>query len=218
MDIFYFFNKIYKFFLVFGIFFLFGCSNSTPNVSNCSSTVIFSYSDDESLPDVKFSAFVGSISDVRRVDYLTFKNRSSNFEWIVDNPYIFADSNNSWACGLNLKHNKNQKIPLGIYDVVFQDAQGNKADDILNVFYPEELYNKNFKNAVEILEKQTLKKIAIYDKDNNLLYYGFYKNNWNDDKSIFGNIEHSFKYRICYQATDNSYLVLSKYIEKNIEN
>ena len=213
-------KSVFLFFIFFSLFvqvFFSGCSDSSPEIARCSATVVFSYNDESSLPDVKFQAYISALSDVRRLESFSVENRGNKFKWIVENPYIFSDSNNSWACALNLCNNKNQKIPLGIYDVVYNDAQGQSVSSVLNVFYPEELYKKTFPEAENFIKDNTLKQIAVYTESGMLLYYGVFKEAWKSDEIIFKNFKDSQKYRICYSAFDESYLVMSKYFYKNSE-
>lgn len=209
-------NKIFFLFLAIVSGSFFSCSDSTPSLANCTSTVIFSYKDDSSLPDVKLSAYVETISEVRRVDFFSVENRASKIKWVVENPYIFTDLKNNWASGINLLTNEGETIPTGVYDVLYQDAQGQQVSGLLNVYYPQELYEKNFLEAESFLKDLTVKNIVFYDKNDVLVSFVAFNSSWaNDDEIFSSNASDAQKYRICYSSKEGSYIVLSKYVEKS---
>lgn len=192
---------------IFVLFFA-GCSDSQTELVSAKGYVVFDYKDDSSLPSVKLAAFTEVSSDVRRVDSVRIKNRSTQIEWNCAEPLIFSDSKRQWAGYTECVSPENFKIPSGIYDFSYIDAQGNENSVPFTVSYNEKLLSSNSSSAKEKLSENVKEKIAVYSATGSLIYYGEKKDSWNEEKNIFSSNSGSGYYRTVYAELVDSVLLM----------
>lgn len=193
---------------------LFSCSDSAPQIASCSSSVVFTWSNETDKPEMSFSAFVETSSDVHRVENFSVESRANNFKWLIDNPLIFSNTRTSWACGLNLSASSLHKIPSGVYDVEYTDAENRNVHSIMNVNFPEELSEKKLSEAEDFLSPVAKCQIALYDTQDVLMYFGLRKDAWKTDELIFAMNQDCAKFRVVYSAPDESYVCYFPFVTK----
>lgn len=162
-------------FITFVLFVCFSsCTQVTPELRNSNYSVIFRFNDTESNPDVRLSVFVESDSDVRRFDRIVIKSLESGFIWDTSDIKKIEVDNIQYAGVTNLIVPENEVIPTGKYLITCINADEKTTELQFVVSYDEIFYTLKEKEVEErISEKNGLNKIAIYDKDKNIIYYGF---------------------------------------------
>lgn len=84
---FYLLNIVFILFL----FTIVGCSDSIPDVVSSKSSVIFTYDDYESTPNVRLAVFLEVSSDPRRVETISISSIKDNMKWLCEEPVVFSD-------------------------------------------------------------------------------------------------------------------------------
>lgn len=186
------------------VFIFSGCSDSEPDVVSAKGYVVFDFQDEKSLPSVRLAAFAEVSSEVRRVDSIRIKNSASGFEWNCLSPAVFSNDKKQWSGYSDFFSPDGMKIPLGIYNFFYIDAQGNEVSSVFLINYNENLADSTAEKSLQILQDNAVEQYALYSEKNMLLYFGAKKQGWTDDSKIFGFDKKSSYYRKIYIGTKDS--------------
>ena len=208
-----------KFYLLNIIFILFlatilGCSDSVPDVVSSKSSVIFTYDDYESKPNVRLAVFLEVSSDPRRVETISISSIKDNMKWLCEEPVVFSESNKKMVGYTNFVTPNDVKIPTGSYKVVYTDAQGRFIESFTYVSYPEDLMESNVSESEEFLGLRKKEYIAIYNSNDEILYFGDRKKHWTEDSIIFAGNKDYVKFRRCINMIDDSVICLFPFVTK----
>ncbi len=201
-------------FLLISLVFI-GCSDSNPELVSANGFVVFDYKDESSVPSAKLAVFTEVSSEVRRVDSIRIKNRSTQIEWNCSEPLIFSDSNHQWTGYTEFLTPDGMEIPEGIYDFSYIDAQGKEASLAFSVNYNKKFIDSTIKSADESFFKDAKEKIAVFSARDTIIYYGEKKQGWNDDEKIFDSNSGSEYYRIVYVDRITSSLCIMPAVYKS---
>lgn len=209
------------FFLILFAFFLcfVSCSDSEPKIDNVASLVVFNYETAESFPKTRLSVFAETSSDAHRVEKIKIFNKNSTYEWTATEPVLIADKDRQWAGYTNFvvpsvsmaKTDggfESQNIPTGYYEFTYTDAQENETVSTFSIYYPEKLLSSKASEVYDILEKSYTEQIAIFDKNDIMLYFGMRQDAWNNDENIFSAFGNSAYYRVCLISRNSSAICL----------
>ncbi len=162
-----------SFLFFFLIFLLFSCSSSVPEIKNPEYSVVFTFSDSESLPTARLSVFAEAVSDGRRTENLELNTSDFKYTWTVDNVSLIQNSGRIWAGYTSFVMPDGKKIPQGVYVFSYESADGQRTEKTFTVQYNDELYNSNAAQAQQIMKDDDAQsKISIYDSTGKLIYYG----------------------------------------------
>lgn len=155
------------------LFFLFSCKQITPELSEANYSVIFEYDDLQSLPASRLSFFMKSESDIDRYNRIKIKSLETGYVWDFDDVAKISQDYNQWAGNTNLVPPYNEIIPTGMYEVTFYNADEKNTSIYVTVSYDKSFNNKNAEEMEEYMRSHNgRKRIAIYDDNDILLYYG----------------------------------------------
>lgn len=155
------------------IFFFAGCSESLPELRAVDYSLIFEYENETSLPKARLSVFVETLSEVRRADELLLVSDETDYSWVTDDVIMLENSRKKWAGHTNFVLPPPEKIPTGRYTVTYIDAAGEEVETGVNISYDKKLYSLKANQVDDYMSKHgNLKKIAVYDELNTLIYYG----------------------------------------------
>ena len=101
--------------LVFAAFtgFFMSCSQVTPELYTTDYSVIFDYTDEETLPSARLSVFASSASDVRRYERICIKSLDSGYIWDTKRINRLDTYDLQWAGCANLIVPEEEKLPSG---------------------------------------------------------------------------------------------------------
>ena len=204
---------------IFLSFSFFSCAESDADVVSASGTMIFDFSDAESVPSARLAVFVQLTSDVRRTDNFTISNAESGYSWSVAKPGIFTGLNKSYAYSLNLSAPVGEDIPQGSYFVSYYDAAGSEDTIRFSVSYKKELFEATSSKCKEILENAA-ENVAIYDESGELLFMGKARSSWKTNEAILRDYRLAYTKRICYVTPGNTVICMmpsEKLKEENSE-
>jgi len=148
------------------------CSQAAPELSIANYSVVFEYEDEESLPSSRLSLFMESTSDVNRYDRVKITAMENGFIWdFTDISKIILD-NRQWVGNTNIVVPDTEIIPTGMYEVTYYNADEKETTVYVTVSYDTSIYDMSADEIDAFMIKNlATKKIAIYDKNNVLLYF-----------------------------------------------
>lgn len=196
--------------LFFGCIFLCSCSDSEPDLSSATGTVIVDYQKENSFPEIRMAVFCQSKSDSRRSASFVVENLETKLQWRVYNPETFKNGNAWWTGSSSLYPEENNEFPQGLYRFEYTDKAGNVSETKFMVSYKKDFVSMNAKDADEKLTsgfEGFSEKIALYDKNDTLVYFDKRKNNWKDWQAMERDCDVAAKMRRVYCTADNSQMV-----------
>lgn len=168
-------------------FFLLSCSNVLPELEQSDYSVIFDYKNENLPPDVRLAVFMESKSDVRRFSRIRIKSLETGFIWDFDNieMVLESDGGSQWAGNTNLKAPENEVIPNGKYEVTYYNADEKYVSSSIEVEYDTSFYDIKATEIEKIMkENGGILKIAIYNKEKLMIYFGEKTEEFQTDNSI----------------------------------
>lgn len=202
-------------------FFLFSCSSEDPSVSSSSYKLIYDFKDEESLPDVSLSVFVAVESDETRGESLRIINEKSGLEWKCSGAElrkIEANEDNKWVGYTNFRPAKDSSFPKGLYSVCYEDKSELEAESSFRLLYPDELAGAKSSDFPQIFTVPSVKKIAIYSNEDELLFFGEEPHTWENNENILMELKTAWCKRVCYCINGNSVLCLMPPVELGNKN
>jgi len=185
------------------------CSQNTPELRNTSYSVIFDYADSENLPDARLSVFVESDSDVRRYERMVVKSRESGFIWDFDDIKNIEIDRIQYTGATNLKVPENEVIPSGAYIVTCINADEKEAELQLTVNYEDSFYElKEAEVEEKMKELNGFRKIAIYDKENVMIYFGTRTVEFQTNRDIWNYYRNAAYYQDVWCIPGNSVMCI----------
>lgn len=189
------------------LFSFFSCSDATPELILASGSMVFDYEDEESFPRAKMAVFVQMDSEVQRADRLELESRVAGYNWRIDSPKLFRNGDKKWAYYTNILPPAHEMIPDGIYDFRYVDAAGEEALSSFMLSYPRELVETKAADVRSVLPAAT-ESIALYDKNNVLVFFGKARNNWTTNVAILRDFNNAIIKRRCLSADNNRIICL----------
>jgi len=189
------------------LFSFFSCSDATPELVLASGSMVFDYENEESLPRTKMAVFVQMDSEVQRADRLELESRLTGYNWRIASPKLFRNGDRKWAYYTNIQPPAHENIPSGIYDFRYIDAAGEEALASFMLSYPKELVETKAPDVRSVLPSVT-ESVALYDKNNVLVFFGKTRNNWNTNAAILRDFNNAIIKRRCLSADNNRIICL----------
>ena len=207
--------KSYALLFAFAAFPLFfSCSLSAPDVRAVSAAAVFEYADGDSYPRMRLAVFAEAGSDVRRAKSIRIVSKETGWEWKADDVEIFSSDAKMWAGYTNFVSSGNRAIPQGTYTLFYTDALGHDAESSFSVFYPSSLVRTRAGEAKAPLGREVRERIAVYDKEDVLIYFDERKAEWKADADVWREMENAFRMRLCFLNADKSVLCFMPFIDR----
>lgn len=184
------------------------CADSEPDIVSATGALVFDYATDESLPASRLAVFVQTESDVRRVSSLLVVHEETGYRWYVTAPDMIKGGDKQWACAPHLLPPENGRIPAGEYALWYTDAAGEEAESAFTVAYAEKLFGTTADGVTAVMTGATEDSLALYDKDDVLIYFGKRKNGWNENADILRDYGTAYYLRHCIAADGNRVVCL----------
>lgn len=201
-----------KFFLIFtASFALFiSCSQNLPELTASDYSVIFDYSDNETLPEARLSVFATSESDVRRYERIQITSLDTGYTWETNQIARLSDEETQWAGCTNLKAPEDEKLPTGIYEVIYYNADEKEYKLTLDVKYDIELYNVLLPSLPDFMaENRGIEKIAVYDKEHILIYFGERTEEFKTTRDIWNKYREASFYQIIWYSSNGNVICIT---------
>lgn len=189
------------------VLFVTACSQTLPNIANATASVIFEFKDEESKPSYRLSVFVESIENVRRCENLIVRSVSNGYEWNSDDIVIMATAERMFSGYTNLVVPAKDKIPAGLYNIKYIQSDEEEKQISVDLKYDDTIYDCVAADIPELMNKVNgTNRIAIFNKDNVLLYYGDRSDSLKDVRGIWNNYRDADYYYDVWCAPKNMYI------------
>ncbi len=90
----------------------------------------------------------------------------------------------------------------------YTDAAGEEAESAFTVAYAEKLFGTKADGVASLMTGATEDSLALYDKNDVLIYFGKRKNGWNDNADILRDYGTAYYVRHCIAADGNRVVCL----------
>ncbi len=185
------------------------CSQNTPELTTTDYSVIFDYENAEALPEARLSIFAASASDVRRYERIRINSLETGFCWEVDNLTRLENEDLQWAGYTNLVAPENEKLPTGLYEITYFNADEKECTVNLEVNYDIGIYDVLLTGLAEYMaEKKGIEKIAVYDKAHILIYYGDRTEELKTTRDIWNKYRDAEYYQVIWYSIDGTVICI----------
>jgi len=187
----------------------FSCSENLPEVHSVDYSLIFEYENETSLPKARLSVFVETLSEVRRAEELVLISEEADYYWETEDIVMLDTPKKKWAGHTNFVLPAPEQMPTGRYTVTFIDAAGEEVEAGLNLSYDKKLYSLKANQVDEYMSNHgNLKKVAIYDELNTLIYYGEETSELKDNNRIRNQYRSAAYKNIIWCRYDNTVICI----------
>ena len=185
------------------------CSQNTPELTTTDYSVIFDYENAEAVPEARLSIFAASASDVRRYERIRINSLETGLCWEVDNLTRLENEDLQWAGYTNLVAPENEKLPTGLYEITYFNADEKECTVNLEVNYDIGIYDVLLTGLAEYMaEKKGIEKIAVYDKAHILIYYGDRTEELKTTRDIWNKYRDAEYYQVIWYSIDGTVICI----------
>ena len=200
-----FFKALHLSSILLSVFFMASCTQVVPEVKYSSLSVVFDYKDEKTLPSARLCVFVETVSDARRYESINVKCVQNGFTWDVNDVFKIKSYDRMYAGNTTLLVPEGEKIPTGLYDIVFYNADLEKVETHSTLNYDSEFYESKSGDVPEMMRKRGGRKnIAIYDKEGKMLYYGERTDKLDDTRKIWNKYRNAASFNEVWKLPNNS--------------
>ena len=186
------------------------CSQNLPEVTTTDYSVIFDYSDDENPPQARLAVFATSDSDVRRYQKIMITSLETGYCWESDLLVKLDSGDGQYAGCTNLVAPEDENLPSGLYEIIYFNADEKECKLQLEIKYDIEFYDVLLSALPEIMaEKHGIDKIAVYDKDHILIYYGERTEELKTTRDIWNQYREAKTYQVIWCIPDGSLICVT---------
>lgn len=185
------------------------CSQQAPEAKYVTASVIFDYSALNTFPTARLSIFVESNSDVRRYEEIKVDSISNGYSWDISEIIKIKSTDKMYAGNTNLIVPDGETIPTGEYRIEFINADSEKVETRLTLDYDNIFYTTIGENIPELMRARFGKRnIAIYDKEDKLLYYGERTEAINDSRKIWNKYRNAAYFYEVWTLSNNTVMCI----------
>jgi hypothetical protein len=185
------------------------CSQNTPEVYSTDYSVVFDYSDETTAPSARLTVFVSSGSDVRRYQRIKIKSLENGYCWDTQNITKLEADDIQWAGCTNLVAPENEELPSGQYEITYFNADEKECTVNLDVHYDLGLYDVLLSGLADYMaEKRGIEKIAVYDKQHIMIYFGDRTEELKTTRDIWNRYKEAEYYQVIWYAANGTVLCI----------
>ena len=200
-----FFKALHLSSIILSVLLMASCTQVVPEVKYSTLSVVFEYKNEKTLPSARLCVFVETVSDARRYESINVKSVQNGFAWDVNDVFKIKSYDRMYAGNTSLLVPEGDKIPTGLYDIVFYNADFEKVETQTSLNYDSEFYESKSGDIPEMMRKRGGKKnIAIYDKEGKMLYYGERTDKLDDTRKIWNKYRNAASFNEVWKLPNNS--------------
>lgn len=185
------------------------CSQNLPETGNASSSVIFEYENEESLPQARFSVFVEAISDPHRFASLKIRSEEMGYEWETDELVNIQQDDRTMSGYTNFVMPDGQKIPAGKYTAIYMNADEQEYETEFYIDYNSKIYELKASEIPGFMKKNYgANKISIYDDAQVLIFFGDRTSELRTTRDIWNNFQNAEYFNDIWYASGKSVICI----------
>ena len=186
------------------------CSQNTPEIYSTEYSVIFDYEDDQTPPSARLSIFSSSGSEVRRYRRITITSMESGYYWDTDQITKLEADKLQWAGCTNIVAPQGENLPVGRYEITYHNADDKDFMVKLDVKYDVEFYDVLLPALADFMaEKHGIEKIAVYDKEHILIYFGDRTQEFMTTRDIWNKYREAETYQVIWYTRDGKVICVT---------
>lgn len=190
--------------------FFVSCSQNTPEITSTDYSIIFDYTDENTPPSASLSIFSSSASDVRRYQRIRITSLETGYYWETENLSRLESEETQWTGCTNLVAPESEKLPVGIYEITYFNADEKEYSLTLDVKYDLEFYDVLLPALPEYMSKNRgIEKIAVYDKEHILIYFGDRTEEFMNTRSIWFRYRNASTYQIIWYSVNGTVICIT---------
>ena len=163
-------------------FFVISCSQVVPELMQPDYSIVFDYNDEVSAPEARLSLFYSSASDVRRYNRVTLVSLDTGYIW---------------------------DTPTGKYEITYINADEKECRGYLDISYDTGFYDVLLPELSEVMHKSNgIEKIAIYDEQYLLLYFGERKKEFQTTRGIWNQYPDAKIYQVIWYSRNGKVICI----------
>ena len=203
-------NIIFSLFAsVIATLFFISCSQNTPELSATDYSIIFDYENEDAAPAARLSVFAASGSDVRRYERIRITSLDTGLSWETDNISRMESEDVQWAGCTNLVAPEDEKLPVGKYEITYYNADEKECIVKLEVRYDIGFYDVLLNDLADYMaDKHGIEKIAVYDKEHILIYFGNRTENFRTTRDIWNTYREAEYYQVIWYSRDGKVICI----------
>ena len=122
---------------------------------------------------------------------------------------LFNDSKKQWAGNSNLYMPYKNQFPNGQYELIYKNADEKFQKSKVNLKYDSAFYEKFADEIPSFMEsKKGKKQIAIFDKENKMIYFGEQDEELKNNRAIWLKYKDAAFYKEIWTLSDNSVMCI----------
>ncbi len=186
------------------------CSQNTPELYNTDYSVIFDYADDETPPVARLSIFAASETDVRRYQRIKIKSVESDYYWDTEQLSKLETEDSKWAGCTNIVPPQDEKLPVGTYEVTYYNADEKEYSLTIDVRYDIDFYDVLLPALPDFMaDKKGVEKIAVYDKEHILIYFGDRTQELKTTRDIWNRYRDASTYQVIWYTVNRNVICIT---------
>ncbi|MCR4579365.1 MAG: hypothetical protein K5681_03360 [Treponema sp.] len=184
------------------------CSQNLPEIISADYSLVFEYANEEEFPSSRLCIFVNSQSDVRRYSTIKVLSKESGLLWESGDILELQDGESQWAGNVNLVPPEKEIIPSGLYEITFINADEEEAAIECTIKYDSSYYECLSADIPEKMKVNGIRKIAIYDENGTMLFFGNRNSELSTVRGIWNNYREAKVFQDIWCTKDNSIMCI----------
>lgn len=195
--------------LIFSVLFSISCTQNIAEIKTATPTIIFDYYSTDSTPVSRLSIFVESTSEVKRSELIRLQCKSTGYTWDINDLIRFKFAEKMYAGSNNLILPEGERVPDGEYTLLYQNADLEKAETVVKLEYDPVFYETTAAELPALMRQKFGKKyIAIYDKNDQMIFYGERTEQLGDTRKIWNKYRNASYFNEVWTLANNSVMCI----------
>jgi len=184
------------------------CDSGDPEILTTNATSVFDFKDNKSSAQAHLSIFLSMNNQLQRTEAIEVFYKDKGYTWKISEPQLFESDGKKWAGSCNIRFPQGKSIENGLYIITYTDLGGNEVQTTANVAFDKKLLSCKASEVKKYIKEPVTENTALYDENDNLIYFGKKKNQWNNDSDILKDYKNAVSVRECYSSANSSVLCM----------
>jgi hypothetical protein len=172
------------------------CKDAPPVIRDVQFKAVFDYGGPGQKPTVQALLFVQPDTDVTLTDRIQLRELATGYVWTIEDPAVLEKSGKAWAGGVRLAR-PGGAFRNGEYLVRYIDTAERESELVVTLAYPAELPGLTADGAAKIADTGYTASVALYDGEENLMYFDKKRDRWTEDAAILADYPNAVFSREC---------------------
>lgn len=187
----------------------FSCQQTSADIKQTEYSVVFEYKNASDMPEARLCVFIESEENSTRTEKMQISFSEKKYSWLSDSLLKLNENGKYWTGCTNFVMQDGVFFPKGKYTTTVFNADEDSAESDFNLEYNEKFYSlKAVQVKDEMLKMQGIHKIAVYNRDNLLLFYGNDADTMSPAERIRNTYRNGYYYTEIWESKDKSVICI----------